>query len=98
VHHSVRVSDEPSTSRTMSNDERSYLCRLTANPEPTPNEVRVKAVSYEDAIRKAIRAFREDPEFTPPEVRVTMHAYMMTSTGIHDEDAAFRFIRPEDWR
>jgi len=82
----------------MSNDERSYLCRLTANPEPTPNEVRVRAVSYEEAIRKAIRAFREDPEFTPPEVRVTMHAYMMTSTGIHDEDAAFRFIRPEDWR
>ena len=79
-------------------DERTYLCRLTIpNTEKPPGDVRLRATSYDDAIAKAISAFRKMPDFVPPPVRVTLHAYLVTSHGIDDEDAAFRFIRPEDW-
>ena len=93
----VQVSDTPASSRTPV-DERTYVCRLTIpNAAKPPGDVRVRAASYDDAIKKGISAFRSMPDFVPPAVRVTLHAYLVTSTGIDAEDAVFKFIRPEDW-
>lgn len=97
VHTPIYLSDAPPASGMVTEDERNYLCRLTISADSPPSEVRLKAKGYEDAIRKAIRAFRNQPNFTVPAVRVTIRAYLITSTGIDEEDAAFRFIRPEDW-
>jgi len=74
-----------------------YICRLSsASTDPKP-EIRVKATSFDEAIDMAIRAFRNDPDFSPPAVRATIHAYQVTQQGINEEDAGYRFILPDDW-
>lgn len=79
-------------------DRRTYLCRLTTTSAAGVNaEMRVRATSYDDAIDKAIRAFRNDPGFNAPQVRAKLAAYQVTSTGIDEEDAAFRFVLPDEW-
>jgi len=79
-------------------EPQTYICRLsTANSAPPP-EIRVKAESYEEAIDKAIRAFRNDPDFSPPAVRVKIHAYQLTRNGINEEDSGFRYILPDVWQ
>ena len=77
---------------------RTYLCRLTtAGPSALNSEIRVRAAGYSEAIDKAVRAFRNDPDFNPPPVRAKLSAYEVTSTGIDEQDAAFRFILPDEW-
>ncbi|HZU26120.1 MAG TPA: hypothetical protein VFA04_11395 [Bryobacteraceae bacterium] len=77
---------------------RTYLCRLTtAGPSAMKAEIRLRAAGYQDAIDKAVRAFRNDPDFNAPPVRATLSAYPVTSSGIDEGDAAFRFILPDEW-